>query len=286
MKKILISMLVLVPLLCGCTNVNTTLTLNKDKSATVTSVLNYDGNVLEKGNATAETIQNNYKKFLDDDYKVEINNKSDHSTIIAQKSVKNIKKQDLDLSSLGFSSKLTDGKYVEVKRNFFVTSYNIKLAYSLKNQIKGIKITDIDNVEGGLKPEYFQKYAQRDSISTNMDTGRADFLANFERNSIVKEDAKNATTKQSPKENDSSDFNASFSIKLPSIASYNNADTTDGTLYTWYLKPNKTTIIELLYVVYSGWAITFLLLAGIALLIYLARRILRHDANKRIGTNN
>ena len=58
MKKILISMLVLVPLLCGCTNVNTTLTLNKDKSATVTSVLNYDGNVLEKGNATAETIQN------------------------------------------------------------------------------------------------------------------------------------------------------------------------------------------------------------------------------------
>lgn len=286
MKKILISMLVLVPLLCGCTNVNTTLTLNKDKSATVTSVLNYDGNVLEKGNATAETIQNNYKKFLDANYKVEINNKSDHSTIIAQKSVKNIKKQDLDLSSLGFSSKLPDGKYVEVKRNFFVTSYNIKLAYSLKNQIKGIKITDIDNVEGGLKPEYFQKYAQRDSISTNMDTGRADFLANFERNSIVKEDAKNATAKQSPNENDSSDFNASFSIKLPSIASFNNADTTDGTLYTWYLKPNKTTIIELQYVVYSGWAIIFLLLAGIALLIYLARRILRHDANKRIGTNN
>ena len=286
MKKILISMLVLVPLLCGCTNVNTTLTLNKDKSATVTSVLNYDGNVLEKGNATAETIQNNYKKFLDDNYNVEINNKSDHSTIIAQKSVKNIKKQDLDLSSLGFSSKLADGKYIEVKRNFFVTSYNIKLAYSLKNQTKNIVFTDINSVEGGLKPEYFQKYAQRDSISTNMDTGRADFLANFERNSIIKEDAKNATTKQSPSENDNSDFNASFSIKLPSIASYNNADTVDGTLYTWYLKPNKTALIELQYVVYSAWAITFLLLVGIALLIYLARRILRHDANKRIGTNN
>ena len=79
MKKILVSMLVIVPLLCGCTNINTTLTLNKDKSATVSTVLNYEGDVLEKGSFSAETIQNNYKKFLDDDYKVEVTNKKDGS---------------------------------------------------------------------------------------------------------------------------------------------------------------------------------------------------------------
>lgn len=285
MKKILISMLVIVPLLCGCTNVNTTLTLNKDKSATVSTVLNYEGDVTEKGNFSAETIQNNYKKFLDDGYKVEVTNKKDGSKITAEKSVKNIKKQDLDLSSLGFVSKLADGRFVEVKRNFFVTSYNISMTYDLKGQLDKIIITDIENVEGGLKPEYLQKYAQRDSLSTNTDTGRADFIANFENNSIAKENAQKIKDEKVSAHNDLL-IQPTFSIKLPALASYNNADTADGTLYSWKIKPDKVTDIELQYVVYSGWAIGFLLLVGLALLIYLARRILRHDANKRIGTNN
>ena len=285
MKKLLISMLIITPLLCGCTNVNTTLTLNKDKSATVSAVLYYEGDVTEKGNITAETVQNNYKKFLDNNYTVEIKKIKDKSKIIAEKSVKNLKKNDIDLSSLGFTSKLADGRFVEVKRNFFVTSYNVSMTYDLKSQLDKIVITDISNVEGGLKPEYFQKYAQRESLATNNDTGRADFIANFVHNSIAKEDAQKAEKETAKAHNDLL-IKPTFSIKLPSLASFNNADIADGPLYTWNIKSDKPTTIELQYVVYSGWAIGFLLLAGIVFLIYLARRILRHDANKRIGTNN
>lgn len=281
MKKIIISLLVVIPLFCGCTNIDTTLTLNKDKSAKVVSVLNYKGDINEKGDYQAETILNNLDKFLDKDYKTEINNEDEISRIKAEKSVKNIKKNDIDLSSLGFKTNNSSGKFVDVKKNFFVTSYNIDMTYNMKNQIKKVELSDEStSTSGGLKPEYFQKYGEN-----LVGDGRADFVANFESNSISEDDAK-LDTEQKTDEQQDLGVSSVFNIKVPSVASFNNADKVDGTMYSWYIKVNEPTNIELQYIVYSGWAICFLFFAGIAFLVYLARRILRHDSLKRIGNKN
>ena len=52
-------------------------------------------------------------------------------------------------------------------------------------------------------------------------------------------------------------LSASFSIKLPSPASYNNADSSEGNVYTWKLKNDAPTVIKLQYIKYNGFAITF-----------------------------
>ena len=118
MKKIIISLLLLAPFLAGCTNIDSQLTLNDDKSASIVTSLAYEGNLLNQADKVAQTVTNNYEKFLDPIYNVETVYSDKLSTITATKSVKNVQHVDLDLSSLGFKSNLPDGKFVEVKKNF------------------------------------------------------------------------------------------------------------------------------------------------------------------------
>ena len=83
------------------------------------------------------------------------------------------------------------------------------------------------------------------------------------------------------------EFDAVFSVKLPYFAAYNNADISQGMdTYIWRIKKDGVTNIKLQYIVYNGWSIAFLILLFILLLLYLAKRILRHDAQKRIGSEN
>lgn len=282
MKRLFISLIVLIPLLCGCTNIETTLTLNNDKSAAVTSAIKFDDDISKNGNIYTDFIKEHYKDFLDDDYKLEIKDKKDSAQISATKGVDNLSKSDLDLSSLGFVSKLENGRFIEVKRNFFVTSYNISMTYDLSKQIEKFEKLNINEiVKSPLKPEYLQKYADSENIFSNIDTGRADFIANFEKNAISEEN-KNAVQEAASDKVDEP-LKIVFNIKVPTLASYNNADKVIGNIYQWDLTQGSPKTIELQYIVYSGFAIGFLIFVGIILLIYLARRILRHDSLKRVG---
>ena len=71
MKKIIISLLLLTPFLAGCTNIDSQLTLNDDKSASIVTSLAYEGNLLNQADKVAQTVTNNYEKFLDPIYNVE-----------------------------------------------------------------------------------------------------------------------------------------------------------------------------------------------------------------------
>ena len=205
-----------------------------------------------------------------------------------------MKKEDINLSSLGFNTKLKSGRYVDIKHNFFVTSYNINMVYDLRAQVTKIKKAkkNAKTSNAGLTPEYFQKYADKDLVVDNSINQRADIAENFESNVIsqkeASEDADNAQAdKKVQKPHDNlSDFGAKFSVTLPMPASYNNADDSKDNTYYWNIKKDEPTEIKLQYVVYGGFAITFILLVGVLLLVYLARRIWRHDTLKRIGNNN
>ena len=115
MKKVIISLLLLVPLVTGCTNIDTRVTINSDKSAAVVSSLTYDGDLADKKDVVALTVNNNYDKFLDPLYSVQTNYGEKLSTITASKKVKKLSLEDLDLSSLGFKTNLPSGKYFDVK---------------------------------------------------------------------------------------------------------------------------------------------------------------------------
>lgn len=291
MKKILILLLFIVPLVTGCVNVNTNLSINNNKSAELNVVL-----ATTKGTPLLENIsvKENYPQFFDNTYKITDKSDKDGINITAEKSVKNLFKQDIDLTSLGFRSNLESGKFVEVKHNFFVTSYNINMTYDISNQAKRIKlvkeIKEFDDKDSVLKPEYLQKYADKTELVSNSDIGRADFIANFERNEISEDEAKAKPKTEENKEPQQlfniEDLKSTFTISLPTFASYNNADSMKGHIYVWQIKKDMPTDIKLQYVVYSGFAILFLFAIGIAFLIYVARRIVRHDAHKRIGSNN
>ena len=71
MKKIIVSLLLLVPLLTGCTNIDTQVTINDDRSATVATSLTYEGDLSDKNDTVAMTINDNFEKFLDPLYTVE-----------------------------------------------------------------------------------------------------------------------------------------------------------------------------------------------------------------------
>jgi len=283
MRKLILSLLMLSFLVCGCTNVDTKITINKDKSANVAVNLVSDKEISDKTLQGMSVLQN-YDKFLDEGYSV---GTEKNDSIKAVKSVKNIEKEDLDLSSLGFVTNLPSGKFIEVKKNFFVTSYNVDMNINLAKEAEKIQpVTQAELSSGGLKPEYLA-YADKSSIvSANPEgSGRADFAANYENNLNISADKKNEQ-KQSGNEFNINNFNAVLSIQVPSFASYNNADDSEGNTYFWTIKKDNPTVIRFQYVVYSGFAITFILLVGIGLLIYIARRIVRHEALKRIGSGN
>ena len=287
MKKIIISLLLLTPFLAGCTNIDSQLTLNDDKSASIVTSLAYEGNLLNQADKVAQTVTNNYEKFLDPIYNVETVYSDKLSTITATKSVKNVQHVDLDLSSLGFKSNLPDGKFVEVKKNFLVTSFNIDLTYDDPAQVSKIQKVEqnVDAAKGtkGLQPEYLQKYGDASEIQQADVDAREDFSEHLDPSAkvLIKEDDADAVAETDNSKKDDK-MNMSFSVKVPSFASYNNADSMNLNVYTWNILRDKPTVIKLQYVQYSGFAIGFVIVLGIALLILLARKIKKHDAQRRI----
>lgn len=285
MKKVIVSLFLLVPLLTGCTNIDTQVTINDDRSASVATSLTYEGNLSDSSDIVALTITDNYAKFLDPLYTSQEAYGKKLSTITASKSVKDLKYDDLDLSSLGFTSNLPSGKFIEVKKSFLVSSFNIDATYNLKNQIKKVKKAEktkqIKRAEG-LDPVYLKEYgdpseydvddsAKEDIFAQNLDDSTKEFVnKNLQQN---EEDKKEPSIK---------DLKASFSVKVPTFASSNNADSVSGNVYTWDISQDGPTVIKLQYVQYSGFAIAFVILVGILVLVLLARKILKHDTQKRI----
>lgn len=285
MKKVIVSLFLLVPLLTGCTNIDTQVTINDDRSASVATSLTYEGNLSDSSDIAALTITDNYAKFLDPLYTSQEAYGKKLSTITASKSVKDLKYDDLDLSSLGFTSNLPSGKFIEVKKSFLVSSFNIDATYNLKNQIKKIKKSEktkqIKRAEG-LDPVYLKEYgdpseydvddsAKEDIFAQNLDDSTKEFVnKNLQQN------------EENKKEPSIKDLKASFSVKVPTFASSNNADSVSGNVYTWDISQDGPTVIKLQYVQYSGFAIAFVILVGILVLVLLARKILKHDTQKRI----
>lgn len=285
MKKVIVSLFLLVPLLTGCTNIDTQVTINDDRSASVATSLTYEGNLSDSSDIAALTITDNYAKFLDPLYTSQEAYGKKLSTITASKSVKDLKYDDLDLSSLGFRSNLPSGKFIEVKKSFLVSSFNIDATYNLKNQIKKVKKAEktkqIKRAEG-LDPVYLKEYgdpseydvddsAKEDIFAQNLDDSTKEFVnKNLQQN------------EENKKEPSIKDLKASFSVKVPTFASSNNADSVSGNVYTWDISQDGPTVIKLQYVQYSGFAIAFVILVGILVLVLLARKILKHDTQKRI----
>lgn len=285
MKKVIVSLFLLVPLLTGCTNIDTQVTINDDRSASVATSLTYEGNLSDSSDIVALTITDNYAKFLDPLYTSQEAYGKKLSTITASKSVKDLKYDDLDLSSLGFTSNLPSGKFIEVKKSFLVSSFNIDATYNLKNQIKKVKKAEktkqIKRAEG-LDPVYLKEYgdpseydvddsAKEDIFAQNLDDSTKEFVnKNLQQN------------EENKKEPSIKDLKASFSVKVPTFASSNNADSISGNVYTWDISQGGPTVIKLQYVQYSGFAIAFVILVGILALVLLARKILKHDTQKRI----
>lgn len=285
MKKVIVSLFLLVPLLTGCTNIDTQVTINDDRSASVATSLTYEGNLSDSSDIAALTITDNYAKFLDPLYTSQEAYGKKLSTITASKSVKDLKYDDLDLSSLGFTSNLPSGKFIEVKKSFLVSSFNIDATYNLKNQIKKVKKAEktkqIKRAEG-LDPVYLKEYgdpseydvdnsAKEDIFTQNLDDSTKEFVnKNLQQN------------EENKKEPSIKDLKASFSVKVPTFASSNNADSVSGNVYTWDISQDGPTVIKLQYVQYSGFAIAFVILVGILALVLLARKILKHDTQKRI----
>lgn len=285
MKKVIVSLFLLLPLLTGCTNIDTQVTINDDRSASVATSLTYEGNLSDSSDIVALTITDNYAKFLDPLYTSQEAYGKKLSTITASKSVKDLKYDDLDLSSLGFTSNLPSGKFIEVKKSFLVSSFNIDATYNLKNQIKKVKKAEktkqIKRAEG-LDPVYLKEYgdpseydvddsAKEDIFAQNLDDSTKEFVnKNLQQN------------EENKKELSIKDLKASFSVKVPTFASSNNADSISGNVYTWDISQDGPTVIKLQYVQYSGFAIAFVILVGILALVLLARKILKHDTQKRI----
>ena len=285
MKKVIVSLFLLVPLLTGCTNIDTQVTINDDRSASVATSLTYEGNLSDSSDIVALTITDNYAKFLDPLYTSQEAYGKKLSTITASKSVKDLKYDDLDLSSLGFTSNLPSGKFIEVKKSFLVSSFNIDATYNLKNQIKKIKKSEKTKQikrAVGLDPVYLKEYgdpseydvddsAKEDIFAQNLDDSTKEFVnKNLQQN------------EENKKEPSIKDLKASFSVKVPTFASSNNADSVSGNVYTWDISQDGPTVIKLQYVQYSGFAIAFVILVGILVLVLLARKILKHDTQKRI----
>lgn len=284
MKKILVSLLLLVPVFTGCAKVETDITLNDDKSVSVINTLSYDGNIEFDNDKDVKLLRVNYPKFLDKKYDIKSDVGEDFSKVVATKSVNNIEKEDLDLSSLGFSpANEASKRYVDVKKNLLITSYNIDILYNY--QFVATKLSDVDEVlenTNVLYPEYYHKYGDVDeieppvdrevSLQTNLDSATREFTQETYAN------LNNDKSEQKISDN----IDAVVRIKVPTFASYNNADSVKGNVYTWNIKKDGVTSIKLQYVQYSGLAIAGVLIIGALLLGLLAYRIVRHENQKRM----
>ena len=288
MKKLLISLVMLVPLLTGCANVDTMLTINDDKSASIVTSLTYRGNLSSKSDIIAMKISESYNKFLDSGYKIETMNSDKLSTITASKDVKDLSRMDLDLASLGLVSNLPSKKFVEVKKNFLLSSFNIDATFDESKYVVLFGDTLYGSSYDFTKLD--QAFPNKDLVDKN-DIETSDFSSEFVDN--MDEDTRkslldffNEEEQKSEEVVPQGEFVNSFSIKVPSIASFNNADSISGNVYTWNIKKGGPTEIKLQYVQYSGFAIAFIILLGILLLVVLAGKILKHDSQKRIDNND
>lgn len=303
MKKLLVSLLLLIPVLSGCASIDTKITINNDKSATVATSVSYEGDLSNPNDPDAVRIYTNYKNYLDDMYDVDSAFNSKLSTIIATKKSENVTVNDLDLSSLGFVTNLPSGKFIELKKSFLAKSYNIDCTYNYPAQAskyvqKETPKEDVAPVKKadnkGLNPEYYQQYMDKEDV----DTSNNDFAENLDdtvrQQTIAEENADNQdiTKKQEDKvANDAKSaqkepLSVSVSVQVPSLAFYNNADSSKGNLYTWNIKQDEPTNIKIQYVQYSGWAIFFMIVIGIAILVLGARKIIKHENQKRVGNTD
>lgn len=285
MKKLIISLILLIPFVSGCGSFDTRLTINPDKSATLVTSLTYKGNLADKGDSISALIDSKYQSYLDEMYTTENVYGKKLSTITATKSVKNLELSDIDLSSLGFKTNLESKKFIDIKKNFLITSYNIDATYNLKEQINKLtqkttseKITS----EKGLVPEYYQKYG----ADVDDEEVREDFLDNLDDDAkeLIVQDVNPASDTKSNNAQDKN-YTSTFSIQVPSFASANNADSVEGNIYTWNLKKNEPVNIKFQYVKYNGWTIMFVILIGIALIGLLARRIVKRESQKQLDAN-
>lgn len=291
MKKILISMLLLVPILAGCASVDTKITINNDRSASIATSVSYEGDLSDKSDITALLIHENYSNYLDNSWQVDKAFNSKLSTIIATKKVNDLSFKDLDLSSLGFVTNLPAKKFIEYRKSFLVKSFNIDCTYDLTKEADKYKNIDTKNLTkeptaepDGLKPEYYQRYINKEE----MEIKHNDFFENMDETvkpKVEKDEQTANTGKPAPKSAEVKPFSSSITIQLPAPAFYNNADSVEGTLYTWNIKSDKPTNIKLQYVQYNGFAIFVIIITGIILLILGARKIIKHENQKRIGSS-
>lgn len=295
MKKLLISMLLLAPMLAGCANVDTKITINNDRSASIATSVSYEGDLSDESDPNAVLIHENYSNYLDPSYQVEKDFNSKLSTITATKNVKDLRRNDLDLSSLGFTSNLPDKRFIEYRKSFLVRSFNIDCTYDYGKQLEKYKNIKVDNDvkkqedQKGLQPEYYQRYADK----SEMETEDNDFIDNVDETVLPPKEPKE-DEKQASKDEKNNTFapveskpsTSSISIQLPAPAFYNNADSSEGNLYTWNIKTDEPTEIKLQYVQYNGWAIAFIILAGIVILVLGALKIIKHENQKRVGNTD
>lgn len=294
MKKLIVLLLLVVPLFAGCANIETRLTLNKDNSVQVASSLTYKGNLADKGDNNAKMITDSFLNYLDESYKIDKAFGDKFSTIAATKKVFSVFDSDVDLSSFGFRTNLPSGRFVDVHKNFLATSYNVNLVFDypkLKKVVEENSKKAEEEASNAMTPEYLEKYADPEEVNLQ-DQGKADFEANLDQDAMVLKDEKEIDKGDlpiNPKNNKPSvddKLDLAFSIELPYFAYYNNADSSDGNIYTWKIKETMPTVIKLQYVQYSAFAVWLIIVLGVGFLIYLARRIIKHENQKRIGTNN
>lgn len=279
MKKTLFLLVMLTPFLTGCADVDTLLTINDDNSASVVSSVTYTGDLSNTDVETANYIAKIYPKFADSSYDIKTAFGKSLSTVTASKSVKNIKYENLDLSNFGLETKLPDNKFIEIRKNFIITSYNVDAVFDYKKYEKIVeeyksKITD--SASQKLAPEYLNRYGS--SIDADTEFDLASNLDDSAKQLMVQDTEDDDT----PAENADKDISLTFSIKVPALASYNNADSMKGTTYSWEIKKDKPTEIKFQYVRYSGFAFAFIILLGVLLLAYIAKRIIRRDTTKRL----
>lgn len=288
MKKLILMLLMFLPFMTGCSKIDANIDFIDTKNVFFSANLNTDETVSPK---EIKIIKQNFKNYIDDDYVTDVFFSQDAAKIEAVKLSKNIKRNDINLSSLGFKTKNKSGRFIDVKQNIFVTLYNVDLVYDLDRQADKInkKIIEKEKEFQPLKPVYLQKYGDEEiSLEDPQKTIDADFKANFDDDMITRilpskvdsdDDSQNEKL-------DIADLDLQFSVTLPSRASYNNADRVDENTYYWFIKTGKPIKIKLQYIVYNSFGITVFLLIVFGLLFLIARKILKHDAQKRIGTNN
>ena len=293
MKKLIIMFFMLIPLCTGCSNIDANIDFLDTKNVM------FSANVNSKDKITpeeAKLIKDNYKNYIDDDFITDVYFSDEEAKIQAVKISKNIKRNDINLSSTGLKTNNKDGRFIEIKHNPFVTLYKVDLEYNLDAQAEKFKKKNLEKPKdtAALKPEYLQKYGDEEIMLDNPEqTEEEDFQANFEENSISERETTNTqtNTNEDNSNNENSDLNISdlnltFTITLPSRASFSNADKVEENIYYWNIKSGEPASIKLQYIVYNSWAILLLLLFVFGILYLLARKILKHDEQKRIGTNN